>query len=700
MPGESRGRSSLPQPPTTGIPNPQSSLRNYQATRIFPKPDHQSHHHYANNPVQGSSKTQSIGKKPQSPPTARSIPQGTVIEIFSSSDEERDIRAVSIKKRATEHSSHISVNQSRNSISLNRSYLAPFERLITNIGSQPAQDFQGRPILWDDGSQAAREAGRPKPRNPALFYTKRQRLNAGSEKEKKALHTAMPMGLLSAALKIPNHSSSSNGRTMQTNGAGSLNNGCPMHNGKSLEDSSKAAREALRRSQSPDWSEVPKHFRPLQGKERPEEFSTDLQNTWMFENNPDLTTPLGQLIFIEEINNNQMWENPEVPLLSIGLTKEAQEDNRDRTLAPPLEFVYTDRIVYKNKQSPIPPSWHCNCKGDCRHNPNCACRAYQTDMIHRILSSFESEIEIKDSLKNFDGFAYTSTRKSLNSHSKKPENDDPEARVIKDIFVQSQLPVFECNSLCGCGPECLNRTVGRGRREKLSLQKTVSRGWGVFTEHSIPAGRLITHYSGELITDKMSGERGESLYDKIGRTYVFDLDPWWINQVCKGYNLDKDGILVLNRGLGNEREDSSHSAPVSRIEASKSKTPNPSNSKKPNSMTDKKSERGKDIGVQCVYSVDAFFYGNVARFINHSCEANTGIVPIYIDDDDPTRPIFAMFSTKQIQKGKEITTSYCDPHESESGDESSNPQAPDPQSAARMMQCKCGAKKCRGVMFG
>lgn len=467
------------------------------------------------------------------------------------------------------------------------------------------------------------------------------------------------------------------------------------------------------RPQSPDWSRIPRHKRPLQGRERPEEFSDELQKTWILNNDPDLSTPLGHLIFSDEINANQMWENPEIPRIDVVVPDDVKEqmleDSKaakasqgakparlDQSLAPPLEFIYTDRLVYRNNERPIPARWHCNCHGDCLNNPNCECRAYQSKKIREIAAA--CDFELGENVTNFEGFAYISHRKPRHSHHKKPENGDMDARSISEIFTTGTFPVFECNSLCRCGPDCINRTVGRGRREKLSIEKTVSRGWGVFADHTIPVGRLVTHYSGELITDAMSWERGEKIYDKIGRTYIFDLDPWWIKTVSS-QTLANEGLLVLC-----EANTSSQVQKTLTAGPSNSSHQNLNGSRTTSSSTSKKKQKKKSNGVddnevECIYSVDAFLYGNISRFINHSCSANTAVVPVYIDDSDPTRPIFAMFAQKMIKPGMEITTSYSDPN-ADAEDMMHNKIRQGTEShMGRYMQCKCGAPNCKGIMF-
>lgn len=54
--------------------------------------------------------------------------------------------------------------------------------------------------------------------------------------------------------------------------------------------------------------------------------------------------------------------------------------------------------------------------------------------------------------------------------------------------------------------------------------------------------------------------------------------------------------------------------------------------------------------------VDARYYGNWTRLINHSCHPNLQIVPIRIDQ--PTPPRLAFFTLREIQANEELSYSY------------------------------------------
>lgn len=118
------------------------------------------------------------------------------------------------------------------------------------------------------------------------------------------------------------------------------------------------------------------------------------------------------------------------------------------------------------------------------------------------------------------------------------------------------------------------------------------------------------------------------------------------------------------------------------------------------------------------YTVDAATHGNVSHFINHSCEPNLGVWAVWVNCLDPNIPKLALFATREIQKGEEITFDYMSGHKSASskkkkkdGDEqkeglSSSPgrarlELPDENDGEKKNRplCKCGAKSCRRYLF-
>ena len=60
--------------------------------------------------------------------------------------------------------------------------------------------------------------------------------------------------------------------------------------------------------------------------------------------------------------------------------------------------------------------------------------------------------------------------------------------------------IYECNSLCKCGPDCLNRVVQLGSKASLCFFKSADKTLKVKTLRSIRRGQFISEYVGEIIS--------------------------------------------------------------------------------------------------------------------------------------------------------------------------------------------------------
>lgn len=105
---------------------------------------------------------------------------------------------------------------------------------------------------------------------------------------------------------------------------------------------------------------------------------------------------------------------------------------------PPFEFFYTNRVVY-SENLPLPhQSPGCDCNGVCSNaaDSTCACRKRQIKASTFIEAIHGDKHEPRS---NNRGFSYTED--GLLHPNVRPFNE----------------PIYECNSECGCGPECINR---------------------------------------------------------------------------------------------------------------------------------------------------------------------------------------------------------------------------------------------------
>ncbi|CAK9322739.1 unnamed protein product [Citrullus colocynthis] len=117
----------------------------------------------------------------------------------------------------------------------------------------------------------------------------------------------------------------------------------------------------------------------------------------------------------------------------------------------------------------------------------------------------------------------------------------------------------ECGPRCSCGLECDNRVTQRGISVRLKIMRDEKKGWGLYADELIQEGAFVCEYAGELLT---TGEarRRQKIYDARAKGGRF-----------------ASSLLVVREHL-------------------------PS-------------------GNACLrMNIDATWIGNVARFINHSCD--------------------------------------------------------------------------------
>ncbi|XP_018411360.1 PREDICTED: histone-lysine N-methyltransferase EHMT2 [Nanorana parkeri] len=81
-----------------------------------------------------------------------------------------------------------------------------------------------------------------------------------------------------------------------------------------------------------------------------------------------------------------------------------------------------------------------------------------------------------------------------------------------------------------------------------------------------------------------------------------------------------------------------------------------------------------------VYCIDARYYGNVSRFINHLCEPNLIPVRVFMSHQDLRFPRIAFFSGKDIRAGEELGFDYGDRFW---------------DIKSKYFTCQCGSERCK-----
>ncbi|XP_077250829.1 putative inactive histone-lysine N-methyltransferase SUVR2 isoform X2 [Tasmannia lanceolata] len=184
--------------------------------------------------------------------------------------------------------------------------------------------------------------------------------------------------------------------------------------------------------------------------------------------------------------------------------------------------------------------------------------------------------------------------------------------------------IKECWSKCGCNKQCGNRVVQRGITCNLQVFFTQEgKGWGVRTLEELPRGAFVCEYVGEVLTNMELYDRNIQSTGNEKHTYPVLLDADW----------GSEGVL-------------------------------------------------KDEEALCL---DATFYGNVARFINHRCsDANLVEIPVEVETPDHHYYHLAFFTTKKVEALEELTWDY--------GIDFNDHNHP-----VKAFRCCCGSKFCRDM---
>ncbi|GAQ77873.1 Putative histone H3 (Lys9) methyltransferase [Klebsormidium nitens] len=187
------------------------------------------------------------------------------------------------------------------------------------------------------------------------------------------------------------------------------------------------------------------------------------------------------------------------------------------------------------------------------------------------------------------------------------------------------LVVFECGPACRCGAECSNRVTQRGIAARVKVVRHRQKGWCLHAAEDIRRGAFVCQYAGELLTNAEANRR-HLIYD------------------CPEYHSSgrpPPALLVVREHLP-------------------SKT------------------------ASLRLNIDATHFGNVARFVNHSCDGGNATRVLVRQTGWPL-PHVALFANREILAGEEITMSYGEVK----ADESTLQTAP---------PCYCGSSNCIGLM--
>ncbi|XP_068634095.1 histone-lysine N-methyltransferase SUVR3 [Aristolochia californica] len=177
----------------------------------------------------------------------------------------------------------------------------------------------------------------------------------------------------------------------------------------------------------------------------------------------------------------------------------------------------------------------------------------------------------------------------------------------------------ECGVNCDCGLECGNRLTQRGVSVRLKIVKDKFKGWGLHADQFIDNGTFVCEYAGELLVTKEARLRQQKYDQLASQGKLFS------------------ALLVVREHL-------------------------PS-------------------GKACLrVNIDATRVGNIARFINHSCDGGN-LSNFLVRSTDVLVPRLCFFAARDILEGEELCFMY--------GDVIVNPNG---------QPCFCGSSACLGVL--
>uniref|UniRef100_A0A8C5N144 Euchromatic histone lysine methyltransferase 2 n=1 Tax=Leptobrachium leishanense TaxID=445787 RepID=A0A8C5N144_9ANUR len=202
---------------------------------------------------------------------------------------------------------------------------------------------------------------------------------------------------------------------------------------------------------------------------------------------------------------------------------------------------------------------------------------------------------------------------------------DKDGRLLQEFNKIEPPLIFECNQACACWQLCKNRVVQSGIKVRLQLYRTAKMGWGVRALQAIPQGSFICEYVGELISDAEADVREDD-------SYLFDLDNKVYADLLPAVTAERPpgALPTLQDGE--------------------------------------------------VYCIDARYYGNVSRFINHLCEPNLIPVRVFMSHQDLRFPRIAFFSGRDIRYGEELGFDYGDRFW---------------DIKSKYFTCQCGSERCK-----
>ncbi|KAG8651648.1 hypothetical protein MANES_06G009101v8 [Manihot esculenta] len=319
----------------------------------------------------------------------------------------------------------------------------------------------------------------------------------------------------------------------------------------------------------------------------------------------------------------------------------------------PAGFKYTKSVQVTESITVPPSAYGCSCRGQCTDPKSCSCA-------------------------------------QLNG------SDFPYVCIDGGRLIEPKDVLFECGPKCSCGPNCINRVSQRQLRYQLEVYRVDNKGWAVRSWDFIPSGAPVCEYAGIL-------RRNDELDNVSENDYIFDIDCWHTMKGIGGRKKRQHDRSIPTSDLAEkedheltesiatsdlaEKEDHKLTESIATSDLAEKEDDKPTESIATSDLAEKEDDKLTEI--ESEFCIDAGSCGNVARFINHSCEPNLFVQCVLSSHHDVRFARIVLVAADNIRPMQELTYDYGYALDSVVGPDGKIKQAP----------CFCGASQCRGRLY-
>lgn len=183
-------------------------------------------------------------------------------------------------------------------------------------------------------------------------------------------------------------------------------------------------------------------------------------------------------------------------------------------------------------------------------------------------------------------------------------------RIIIDNCYSCILIFFRCK----CRKTCSNRVVQNGLQWPVEIFKTAKKGWGIRALHDMPRGTFVGVYMGEIMDSRTAERRGR----KTGDEYFADID---FPEIITSYKSDYESeVTDIEKNSSDENDDGAIRV-KRKWKAKRRKRALYSDSEDSDDGSSSRNRRRSARKIlfgenEPIYTVDAKFKGNFARYLN------------------------------------------------------------------------------------